>query len=140
MKYLPILAVGLWLFCQCGGSTPAPKPTIPEAQKRSCTAAIRPLVMEGNNYYYLVTDFQPKNADCYQYIREYTQEVAPNLTKPCTLHFLDNLPDFKPSGGGMYGSESVRKKVIAQCILLPSQSPEIAFDPMGAQQYIEPTQ
>jgi hypothetical protein len=113
----------------------------PEPQAKpvlNCQALARPLTFEGNNYYYLVTGFDSKQPDCYKYLRNYISEISPNLTPPFIMHFLDNLPEFKPAGGKLYGNESVEKKVIAQYMYFKGSTQDVTFDPLGYGTYTEP--
>ncbi|MBL7779949.1 MAG: hypothetical protein JNM22_01945 [Saprospiraceae bacterium] len=128
-----IASLCILIMLQC--STKTEKPALPVL---NCSATIKPLVFEGNNYYYLVTGFDSKQSDCYKAIRRYITEVSPNLTAPYTMHFLDNLPDFKPVAGKMYGNEAIRKKVIAQYMYFKGSKEDVMFDPVGEGIYVEP--
>lgn len=100
-----------------------------QVQQLNCNASIRPLTFQDNNYYYLVEGFDPKNPDCYKLVRNYIDDIKPNLTPPFTMHFLDNLPNFKPQKGRLYGNESIMKKVIAQYVYFKGSDMDVIFDP-----------
>jgi hypothetical protein len=94
----------------------------------------------GNNYYYVATGFKPNDKDCYNYLRTFALEQRTAIIPPFTLHFLDNLPGFKAPNDKFYGSEEIRRKVIAQYIYFNGSMEDIIFDPLGYDSYKEPNQ
>jgi hypothetical protein len=100
----------------------------------SCTATFDFPIVVGDNYYVNVTNFKTKDKSCFEALRLQALSKA-YLDRPFTLHYLDNLPKFNPPASGLYGSDAIRKKVIAQAIFLPNSEPNIIFDPFGFGKY-----
>jgi hypothetical protein len=97
---------------------------------------IQRLCASGNDYYFNVTGLDKKDVQCSRVLREYcaNNEEFIETIKPCTLHFLDNCPNFTPPSDGMYGSASVRNRVILQYICFADKR-NLEFDPMGTGKY-----
>lgn len=135
---MALLCLSIISFTNCKTKNDSKQPNGSETKPiLNCQASARPLTFQDNNYYYLVTGFDPKQPDCYKYIRNYISEISPNLNPPFILHFLDNLPDFKVKRGELYGSESIQKKVIAQYMYFKGSSNDVMFDPNGYGTYSE---
>lgn len=112
-------------------------PTLPEPDMKTCKCTVKFLTNNGNNIYVDVEGFDPKNKDCFGYLRQYGQSRTAAINSATTVHFFDNLPNFTPPESGMYGGGSVRKKVILQYIRMPGGADLVSFDPFGLGRYVE---
>lgn len=85
--------------------------------------------------YYLVPGFDPKNKACWQHLRE-AGKGSP-VDGPVVISFLD-AKAFTPAADGLYGSDEVRKKVVAQWVLNESAGVDMfSADPFGYGKYTE---
>lgn len=130
--YLKIIILFALTLSLCSCSDPKPKP---KEKINTCRAICNPLATKGNNYYFLVSNFNHLNKDCYQVVSTYIAQVKDQIKPPFTLHFMDDLPSFKPpTDDQMYGGDAIRRRVIAQYIYGQN---EVLFDPFGYGIYIE---
>lgn len=90
----------------------------------------------GNNVYMTASNFDNKNVDCWESVKAAAKDQAMSFRLPVTVHVLDDLPDFMPPPeGGFYGTDEVRKKVIAQYFVAADHSVKEIRDPLGFGNY-----
>ncbi len=109
-------------------------------QKKSvseiCGFTISEITTKGNNLYYNVSGYDATSVADATCLKNYILNNS-KPTQGLTVHFMDNMPDFRPQGTGMYGSTSAMKKVILQCVTIGSEF-EFYFDPLGYGTFAQP--
>ena len=122
-------------------STPTSQKNVPPVkQKQSvseiCGFTISEITMRGTDLYYNVSGYDATSIADATCLKNFILNNN-RPTQGLTVHFMDNMPDFRPQGTGMYGSTSAMKKVILQCVTIGDKF-EFYFDPLGYGTFAQP--
>lgn len=121
-------------------ATTASVPTAPTQEKKDvseiCGFTISEITMRGTDIYYNVSGYDATSVADATCLKNYILNNN-TPTQGLTVHFMDNMPNFRPQGTGMYGSTSAMKKVILQCVTIGSEF-EFYFDPLGYGTFAQP--